>query len=182
MNCLGKRGLFASLPNHSDQRAVATKIMNSNPNIIIAKGFGSAFEAVLRNLSELGYKGKIIGDLTISLPGTINNTKGIIEGAYSISSDIKENGNGLASRYKSAYKKKYGEDPSVWDALAFDSSQYLLAALKIADEKNIPLKQAMYSVEDVQLLLGNNKFGNSNDVEFEMSVYKITNGVPQLIK
>lgn len=165
----------------SDQRSTALKVMNTNPTTISARGFGSAYEAVLRNLSELGYKGNIVGDLTISLPGTINNTKGIIEGAYSISSDIKEDSK-LGDTYKARYSEKYKEEPSIWDALGFDTCLFLLEAIKISQSENIPLEKAMHRVQDIPLLLGNNKLGSSYDVIFDMSIYRIENGIPQLVK
>lgn len=165
----------------TDQRSVAAKIMSSNPTTICARGFGSAYEAVLRNLSELGYKGNIIGDLTISLPGTINNTKGIIEGAYSISSDIKDDSR-ISEIYKSRYREKYKEEPSIWDALGFDACVYLLEAIKISQKDNVSIEEAMYKVQNAPLLLGDNKFGSSYDVLFEMSVYKIVKGVPQFLQ
>lgn len=165
----------------ADQRSIALKVMNSSPKVISARGFGSAYEAVLRNLSELGYSGAIIGDLTISLPGTINNTKGIIEGAYSVSSEIRDDSK-ISEVYKTRYREKYKEEPSIWDALGFDTCTFLLEAIRISKDKNISIQEAMYKVQDIPLLLGDNKFGSSNDVLFEMSVYKITNGNPQLIK
>lgn len=165
----------------SDQRATALKVMNSSPSTISARGFGSAYEAVLRSLSDLGYKGNIVGDLTISLPGTINNTKGIIEGAYSISSDIKEDSQ-LGDTYKKRYREKFNEEPSIWDALGFDTCLFLLEAIRISRDNDITIEQAMYNVKDIPLLLGDNKLGSSYDVVFDMSIYKIVNGEPQLIK
>lgn len=165
----------------ADQRSIALKVMSSNPKIVSARGFGSAYESVLRNLSELGYKGAIIGDLTITLPGTINNTKGIMEGAYSVSSDIRE-GLEVSDNYKSKYKEKYGEEPSIWDALGYDTCAFLLEAIRLSEDNNCSIKDAMYKVQNIPLLLGDNKFGSSNDVLFEMSLYQIKNGIPQLVK
>ena len=165
----------------TDQRSTAVKVMSSNPTTICARGFGSAYESVLRSLSELGYKGNIIGDLTITLPGTINNTKGIIEGAYAISSDIKEDSK-LADIYKKRYVEKYKEETSIWDALGFDTCLYLLESIRISQNEKIGIEKAMYLVKDVPLLLGDNRFGSSYDVLFDMSVYKIVNGTPELLE
>lgn len=165
----------------TDQRSVALKVMGANPKIISARGFGSAYESLLKNLSELGYNGKIIGDLTITLPGTINNTKGIIEGAYSVSSEIRD-GLDISELYRSRYIEKYKEEPSIWDALGYDTCIFLLEAIRLSEEQNCSIKDAMYKVKNAPLLLGDNKFGSSNDVSFEMSLYQIKNGIPQLIK
>lgn len=160
-------------PNSLDQKAVATKLFNQKPKIVCARGFGSGFEAVLRYLSELGFKGTIIGDITISLPGTINNTKGIVEGAYFVSVDLKPDGDEYTDEYKRLFHEKYNEDSSVWDALGFDTCKYMIEALKTADTEKISLKEAMFKTSDVELLLGDNKFEGSNDVQFSMSIFQV---------
>lgn len=169
-------------PNSFDQKGVATKLFSQNPKIVCARGFGSGFEAVLRYLSELGFQGTIIGDITISLPGTINNTKGIAEGAYFVSVDLKPAGDSYTDKYKESYLKKYNEESSVWDALGFDTCKFLIEALKTAEKENISLQDAMFSTKDVELLLGDNRFEGSNDVQFEMSVFKIVNGGVEVVR
>ena len=42
--------------------------------------------------------------------------------------------------------------------LGFDTCSYLITALKYANEKDIPLTEALKSVKDVKLLLGDNRF------------------------
>jgi branched-chain amino acid transport system substrate-binding protein len=160
-------------PNSLDQKAVALKLMQKNPKIICARGFGSGFEAVLKHLSELGYKGTIIGDITISLPSTINNTKGAVEGAYYVSVDLKNSNDEFTNLYKQKYHEKYDEEASVWDALGFDSCLYIAKALQYSEDNGISLQEALKKVNNVKLLLGDNKFMNSNDVEFEMFIFKL---------
>jgi len=160
-------------PNSLDQKVVALKLLQKKPQMICARGFGSGFEAVLKHLSELGYGGTIIGDITISLPSTINNTKGAVKGAYYVSVDLKNSQDEFTNNYKQKYKAKYGEEASVWDALGFDTCTYLLEAIKFSENNNIALEDALKKVKNVQLLLGNNKFEDSNDVEFEMYIFKL---------
>lgn len=160
-------------PNSLDQKAVALKLMKKNPSVICARGFGSGFEAVLKHLSELGYKGIIIGDITISLPSTINNTKGAVEGAYYVSVDLKDSKDEFTNIYKQKYSKKYNEEASVWDALGFDTCLYILKAMQYAEDNHISLQESLKKVNNVKLLLGDNKFQNSNDVEFEMLIFKL---------
>lgn len=163
-------------PSSLDQKAVATKLLNQNPKIICARGFGSGFEAVLRYLSELGFNGTIIGDITISLPGTINNTKGIAEGAYFVSVDLKPAGDEYTDKYKALYSERFKEESSVWDALGFDTCRYLIEALRTADKEKISLEDAMFKTHNIELLLGENRFEGSNDVQFEMSVFEVVDG------
>ena len=169
-------------PASLDQKAVALKLKEKGSNLICARGFGSGFEAVLKHLSELDYKGTIVGDITIQLPGTINNTKGIVEGAYYVSVDLKDSNDTFTNLYRDKYQEKYKEEPSVWDALGFDTCSYLIAALKYSDEKGVSLEESLKLIKDVKLLLGDNKFEDSNDVHFNMSIFKIVNGTKTFVK
>lgn len=169
-------------PNSLDQKAVALKLKEKNPKFICARGFGSGFEAVLKHLSELGYNGTVLGDITISLPGTLNNTKGIAEGAYYVSVDLKDTNDSFTNLYRKKYKDKYNEEPSVWDALGFDTCSYLIAALKYSESNDVPLEKSLRVVKDVQLLLGENRFGSSNDVDFNMSIFRVTNGYFEIVR
>ena len=169
-------------PTSLDQKGVAVKLFNKNPRIICARGFGSGFEALLRYLGELGYDGTIIGDITISLPGTINNTNGIVEGAYYVSTDLKADGDMVTELYKDHYSEKYGEESSVWDALGYDSCKFLIEAMRLSKAKGISLREAFFEVKDVELLLGDNSFGDSNDVEFNMSMFQVVDGKQTIVR
>ena len=169
-------------PNSLDQKGVALKLLNRKPQVICARGFGGGFESLLRYLSEQGFKGTIIGDITISLPGTINNTRGVVEGAYYVSVDLKGDGDELTENYKKRFFEKYGEESSVWDALGYDSCKFLIEALRLSGEKEIPLREAMFEVRDAELLLGDNSFAESNDVEFSMSIFQIVDGKQTLVQ
>lgn len=93
--------------NSLDQRSDAIKIVKSNPSIICARGFGSSLDALLRHISELDYKGNIVGDLSLVVPSTLNNTNGIMEGAYIVASDLDiMSENDVIKRYIVDYKKK----------------------------------------------------------------------------
>jgi len=168
-------------PSSNDQKGVAVKLLARKPEVICARGFGDGFEALLRYLSELGFQGRIIGDITISLPGTINNTRGIVQGAYYVSVDLKQGGDPVTEHYRQRFRDAYGTEPSVWDALGYDSCKFLIEALRISRAEDIPLREAMFKVRDAGLLLGDNSFSESNDVEFNMSIFQIVDGKQTLV-
>ena len=163
--------------NSLEQKAVALKIIDNKVPLVCARGFGSSFESVLRSLKETGFEGIVVGDITIALPGTVSNTKGAVEGAYYVSFDLNDDPNDLfTAKYKTRYEEKYGIEPSVWDAMSFDACMYLLKGIEKQFKDGIELKDALYSIDSIQLLLGNNVFANSNDVEFNMKIYRIEDG------
>ena len=141
------------------------------------RGFGRAFEAIIRHLVELGFKGQFIGDLTISLPEIISNTKNALEGAYLVSIELDtESKSPFIQDYIKRYKQRYNEVPSFWDAWGFDSCIYLMKAIEKSENENISVSDALNSIDSIELLLGNNMFRNKLDVEFEMDIFRIENG------
>lgn len=161
--------------NSTNQRSEAVKIMNTKPNLICARGFGSALEALLRHIKELGFNGTVIGDLSITTPSLVSNTNGILNGAYIVASDLDMTSDNKAiTEYVSAYKRKYGIDPCFWDAIGYDSFLFLCDAMKetstVAD-----IKDALYKIQPKGLLLGNNEFKGKQDVSFDMHIFKLDN-------
>ena len=165
------------------QRENAVKVMNSNPEIICARGFGPSLDALLRHIKELGYKGRIVGDLSLSVPSAVKNTNGILNGAYIVASDLDlKSDNSVITSYAQIYKSKYNIAPCFWDAIAYDSFMYLFYAMKENTEKKIAFKDAIYSIKPNNLLLGENWFNNGNDVDFKMHIFEMNEGNLQLVK
>ena len=167
--------------NSTDQKGNALKVVSSHPDIICARGFGSSLDALLRYSAELGYSGKIIGDLSITTPSTVNNTLGILEGAYIVASDLDLYSNDMnIISYIKEYRERYKIDPCFWDEIGYDSMLYLCYALHLGQQSQDGFIFAILNNMPEGLLLGNNKFVNSNDVTFDMHMFTMESG--KLIK
>lgn len=165
------------------QRDNAVKVMNSNPEIICARGFGPSLDALLRHIKELGYKGRVVGDLSLSVPSAVKNTNGILNGAYIVASDLDlKSDNSVITSYAQIYKSKYDIAPCFWDAIAYDSFMYLFYAMKESTEKTITFKDAIFSIKPNNLLLGENWFKDKNDVDFKMHIFEMNEGNLTLVK
>lgn len=166
-----------------NQRENALKVMKGHPEIICARGFGPSLDALLRHISESGYNGRVVGDLSLSVPSAIQNTNGILNGAYIVASDLDlKSDNSVVKNYAQVYKQKYGIDPCFWDAIAYDSFMYLFDAMKESEEKSIPFRNAIFSIKPNELLLGENWFENGNDVVFKMHIFEMNEGNLSRIK
>ena len=165
------------------QRDNAFKVMQSTPEIICARGFGSSLDALLRHIKELGYNGRVVGDLSLSVPSAVKNTNGILNGAYIVASDLDlKSANKEVSAYAQIYKTKFKTDPCFWDAIAYDSFLYLSYALKKSLESSVSFEEAIFSTKPENLLLGKNWFQSSNDVDFQMHMFEMNDGNLSRIK
>lgn len=165
------------------QRENAVKVMNSNPEIICARGFGPSLDALLKHIKELGYTGRVVGDLSLSVPSAIKNTNGILNGAYIVASDLDlKSKNSVVTTYAEKYTSKFNITPCFWDAIAYDSFMYLFYGLKESAEKSTTFKNALFSIKPQDLLLGENWFENGNDVVFKMHIFEMNDGNMTFVK
>lgn len=169
--------------NSTNQRGDAIKVMDTKPHLICARGFGSALDALLRHIKELGFNGKVCGDLSLTTPSTVNNTNGIMEGAYIVASDLDlSTSSSVITDYASSYRSKYSIEPCFWDAIGYDSILYLCEAFGEAEQSGLTIKDALLSVKPRGLLLGENYFDGDLDVSFEMHIFELKQGVMNKVK
>lgn len=165
------------------QREDAIKVMNSNPEIICARGFGPSLDALLRHVKELGYNGRVVGDLSLSVPSAIKNTNGILGGAYIVASDLDlKSESDIITTYAKEYTSKYKIAPCFWDAIAYDSFMYLFYGIKESEMQSTTFKDAIFSIKPKDLLLGENWFDKDNDVVFTMHIFEMNDGIMTLVK
>ena len=165
------------------QREDAIKVINSNPEIICARGFGPSLDALLRHIKELGYNGRVVGDLSLSVPSAIKNTNGILGGAYIVASDLDlKSESDIISSYAKEYTSKFKIAPCFWDAIAYDSFMYLYYGIKEGEKKSTTFKDAIFSIKPKDLLLGENWFDKDNDVVFKMHIFEMNDGIMTLVK
>lgn len=165
-------------PNSTNQRENAFKVINSNPQIICARGFGSSLDALLKYIGELGYKGPVVGDLSLSASTLTQDPNSVLNGAYIVASDMNmESDNPVMAAYAKTYTDMFKENPCFWDVIGYDSFMYLYYALKESQEKSVDFKTALFSIRPKDLLLGENWFEDSNDVSFKkMYIFEMKNG------
>ncbi|WP_455564214.1 ABC transporter substrate-binding protein [Akkermansia massiliensis] len=163
--------------NSANVRLLVAKALQSNPEGICVRGFGQSFESVLRSISELGFTGLIFGDLTLKLPTTIKNAKESLKDGYIVSIDLDtDSKDPFIQNYVKKYIEKYNMQPCIWDALGYDSTVFLLKGIELSENNNTDISDALKSIQSLKLLLGENRFNESNDVTFQMSVWKMKDG------
>jgi ABC-type branched-subunit amino acid transport system substrate-binding protein len=170
-------GSFAFTPESPDQKALAAKIVESAPRVLCIRGFGTGFVSIIKAVRELGFSGRIVGDVTISLPDTLNNVGGALEGSYHVASelDTKSEKPAIAS-YVAMYRKAYKMEPCFWDASGFDSVVFMWEAATTSGKSKEQVQKALESISLQNGLLGMNKFGPDGDLDFRTSIYQIKDG------
>lgn len=104
-----------------------------------------------------------------------------VEGVYTLGAFTPDNPDEKVQAFVTAYKEKYGEEPSNWAALAYDATNVILEAMKTCETLDREsIKNAMTEIS-YEGITGLNKFING-DVEKEYLKFVVKNGKFQIFE
>lgn len=119
----------------TDFSALVTKIKQLNPDVVAFGGFIKEGAFLVRQLREAGVKATFMGADGIDADEFVQNAGPAAEGVYI------SNGQALqGAKYQEfarKYKEKYGKDPGVFTAQAYDAVNVLLAAVEKVAQKQL---------------------------------------------
>ena len=126
-------------PDQRDVRSIAVKIQQADPDLIIAPQYPAVGLAFVRQLRELGIATPILGGDTFETTDFIENSG--TEGVSFVSARVK-----LSEESREKFTKN-GEAPHIGVALGYDGARTILEAIRIAEDKDIPIRDALRSIE-----------------------------------
>ena len=148
----------------TDARAEITKLLSSNPDaFFLNPNSPSVGLAMLKQLKELGYKGKLYGNFFPSHPNLLQSSlaDGIIFFSEPKTKESKEK-----DELFNKYKELYGEDPAYsYPAVSRYDSVYLLKqAIEQAGEGSTDIRDYLLSMDNYNGLLGMYHFDENGDI------------------
>jgi len=179
-------GKIASSETYSildkDMRNQLVKLIQAHPQSIFIAGFGPAYSAAIRQLKELGYKGVLMTDATISVPYYFEQTTPANEGIYFADSAFDQNSDApYIVHFTEEYLRRYHAPPSFFSAFAYDSLKLIqLAANQAIANPGTTLQKALTDVKE-QGLTGNIRFTINRELDFPLVMKKIKSGKSQII-
>lgn len=163
------------------QKDTVVKVLKDAPEVVCLRGIGIGFESIIKTLRELGFKGPIVGDITLGLPDTIRNNTTALEDCFYVAADVdRESTNEVIVDYLSKYKTRFNVEGSFWDALSYDSCMVVVEAIRESNGK--PLQSVLDHLKPIQGVLGAFSFNKNREIDFRTSVYVIRNGNSVLFK
>jgi ABC-type branched-subunit amino acid transport system substrate-binding protein len=161
--------LFSFEKTTTDFKTDALKVKKSNPDTLVIIGYGPALNQVLADLKLNEVKKPIIGYLSCTLPGVLDDKRFSLEGQYSY--EYPEISN---EEVKTWILSKGGEMNTFYTA-AFDNT---LLALNAAKDSNNDPEKALSLIQNGQYdgLWGKINFAGANTLERDLVLTQITNG------
>ncbi len=133
----------------TDFRAVITQLKKANPKAVYAPGVGKVIGRVIKQANELGLKTQFFSSAGIEDPELFKiageAANGIIYGAPAFALDSAEP---HTRAFVDAYKKKYGEDPAVYSANAYDAMMLIGKAMRAGQNTPPQIRDYLHKVKD----------------------------------
>jgi branched-chain amino acid transport system substrate-binding protein len=174
----------AMLPDARDFRPLVTKLRQANvDSILLASHYGPS-AIFLQQLRQAGLEQQVIGPETLYNPELITlagkAADGIITTTYFFPGEPAKAG------FVKAYTAKYGREPDLWAAYAYDAISIAAAGAKSLAETGKPitreaLRDAIDNLPPFSGVTGVTEFVNGTPAK-ELTILKITNGAYTLLQ
>jgi branched-chain amino acid transport system substrate-binding protein len=125
----------ACLEGDRDFRTQLTRVVSLKPDAIYSPTYGKEGGLILKQLRELGWTGKVFGSDVWSSPELLASAGKAAEGVYLVKP--MDPSGAKWDAFRETFKAKYGEEPDVYAAYAYDIVMILAEAVK-ADARTGP--------------------------------------------
>ena len=174
----------AMLPDARDFRPLVTKLRQANvDSILLASHYGPS-AIFLQQLRQAGLDQTVVGPETLYNPELItlagDAANGVITTTYFFPGDPTK------VAFVDAYKAKYGREPDLWAAYAYDAIAIATAGAKALADAGKPitreaLRDAIADLPPYEGVTGTTKFVNGTPAK-DLTILKITDGAYTLLK
>lgn len=152
-----------NLGETKDFSAILTKLKNAAPDALFIAGQYNEAAMIVKQGKRLGINLPVYGsnglysDALIQLGGA--DAQGIkVIGAFHSSADYPE-----AKAFIDTYKTKWGQDPDIWAAFAYDAANIMFAAVKNGGEDRKKINDWLTTMKDFKGATGTTTFDQNGD-------------------
>ncbi|MBI4171021.1 MAG: ABC transporter substrate-binding protein [Candidatus Aenigmarchaeota archaeon] len=162
----------------SDFRTQLLKLKEANVSTIFLVSHIKEGGILVRQAREMGLNAKFFSDVySVEGPEFINTAKDAAEGIIYVSPKFDVNGTDPAvSSFVTRYREKYGEEPVVFAAQAYDGLIALAKALKNCKYEDTDCVRQELMKLDMEGASGHIKFDINGDVQKPVELKIISNG------
>jgi branched-chain amino acid transport system substrate-binding protein len=161
----------------TDFRTQWTKIVATNPEAIYLPGYFSEIGLALRQARELGVRSKFLSSVGFDNPKVLeiagNSAEGVIFARpyYDPASDDL-----LVKGFVANYTKKYGSQPGVFAAHAFDAMRILFQAIGKGAATADEIKANLHRIKDFPGVTGLTSLDENGDVNKPIQIMNVRDG------
>jgi len=162
-------------PGQRDFKSNLIKIKSTQPDVIYFPGNYEESGIILKQAKELGIDAIFVGGDGSYSPELLKIAGKSAEGSYYTLMALPQVESDLIRNFKENFRKKYGEEPGVYDAYSYDALMIIVEAIKIGGYNSEGIKKALYSIE-YKGVTGLTKFDEYGEVDKPYAIYVVNQG------
>lgn len=161
----------------SDFRAQLTKIKGFNPDALYVAGYYTEAAKIAQQAKDQGLNVQILGADGFFSPKLIELGGEAVENAIFTAGFFPEDPDEHVQNFVKAYKEKYGAEPDMFAAQAYDAACILLSALEKTDgQGGEALLKAMNETKDFPGVTGKTSFTDVGDCVKDILILQVQDG------
>jgi len=138
----------AFLPNEKDYAAILTKIKNANPELLYLGTMYSETALIAQQMQKMHFKPIMMGCTAIFSPKLIELAGDAVEGILANALYFPGFDRPEVKNFTKAFVEKNKKEPNNFAALAYDSMNILIYAMKNADLDKVKMRDAIASLKN----------------------------------
>lgn len=162
-----------------DFSSVLTKIKDLDFDVIYIPGYYSEVGLIIKQARELGIDKAIIGGDGFDSPSLLDIAgAAALNRVYFTTAYTTVTDDPLIKEFVDAFKKEYGKEPGMFNALGYDAAALLLDAIKRADSTDpVKVKDALLATKDFKGVTGSITFDSLHNAIKSVLVVEVKDGI-----
>jgi branched-chain amino acid transport system substrate-binding protein len=137
------------LPDEKDYRSTLVRIRDAKPDGIVVLAYYADGALIARQLRSSGLKLPVVAVSSVYSPKFLELGGDAVEGIYTRANFFPEDPRPEAQAFIKAYQAKYGKDPDLFAAIAYDTVVLFSEVIKQAGTDRKAIRDGLASIKDV---------------------------------
>lgn len=147
-----------------DYKSLIAAKVNKRTECVYVAGVGKGLGAMLKQIRESGYNGKIIGDPMITFPDVVNTSGDAIKGIPYLDFAFDVNSQAPATKaFVDAFRNKFNKVPQNFTVITYDGAKMIFDIIsKVGTLDNDKIMAQLNTIKDYNGVFGENTVDNRN--------------------
>lgn len=160
----------------TDMRTALTRIRSTDPDALYIVGNVDEVGYATAQVSELGMDTQLIGRTNNTSPEVLELAGEGANGIIGVGNIFREDVNDVAQRFADAYREEFGEEPSVYAALAYDAIRMVAQAYGEVGTETSAIAEYLRNLESFTGAMGDIRMTEDQVAQYPLFTYEIVDG------
>lgn len=162
----------------TDQRALASKLLEQSPDAVFVPGYGPAFVAILKHVREQNPQTPILGDLALVNANVLKaagaSAEGVILPAFNLDAGVAKTPE--AKAFLERYQTEFGATPDLFLTATYDCILLLGEASRATDGTPEAIRAWLIANGPHKTLEGTMRYTTEGDSDLSVTLVEVKNG------